>query len=191
MSVNIDVSDFQRFFEQVDRAARGGLRRELEGFLEGLAYEFLNVVQNVFMSMHNSGDESDKPPNTGHGQLLQSFTRDNEHTIWRYVGDGLTIEVGNSLEYAGFVNDGHRTLDPAKNKYFTLPNGEMARFVPGYWDSEHRFVYDPAAEGGMVLKYHWVEGLHFWEAAMRAMEELCPEFLSARLEQWLNEYFGF
>jgi hypothetical protein len=65
----------------------------------------------------------------------------------------------------------------------------MARFVPGYWNGD-RFVYDSSAEGGMVLKYHWVEGIHFWEAALHAMERLCPAILEAKLQAWLNDYFG-
>ena len=139
---NIDFSDFRRFFDQMDRAARGGLRHELEVFLEGLAYEFLRMVQGEFINRNK---------NTGYGQLLNSFTKDDTNNIWRYVDDRLTIEIGSSLEYASYVNDGHRTLDPAQEKYFVLATGEKARFVPGYWQGE-RFIYDPAAEGGMMLK---------------------------------------
>lgn len=179
--IEIDMSDFRAFFDQMERAARGDLRRELESFLEGLGVEFLRLVQDEFINRHK---------NTGHGQLLASFTKDGEQNIWRYTDDGLTLEIGSSLEYAGYVNDGHRTLDPAETKYFTLSNGEKARFVPGYWQGQ-RFIYDPQAEGGMVLKYHWVEGLHFWEAAMQAMEQLCPEFLENRLAEWLDNYFAF
>lgn len=178
---DVDMSDFRTFFNQIDRAARGDFRRELEIFLEGLGVEFLRLVQDEFINRHK---------NTGHVQLLASFSKDDEQNIWRYTDDGLTLEIGSSLEYAGYVNDGHRTLDPAETKYFTLSNGEKARFVPGYWKGR-RFIYDPQAEGGMVLKYHWVEGLHFWEAAMQAMEQLCPEFLESKLAEWLDEYFAF
>lgn len=179
--LEIDLRDFRQFFAQMDRAAQGGFRQELEVFLEGLGIEFLRLVQDEFTNRNK---------NTGYGQLVQSFVKDDANNIWRYADDGLSIEIGSSLEYAGYVNDGHRTLDPTQEKYFTLSTGEKARFVPGYWQGE-RFIYDQAADGGIVLKYHWVEGLHFWEAAMHAMEQMCPEFLERRLQDWLDNYFGF
>lgn len=179
--IDIDFGDFREFFALLDNAARGGFRQELESFLEGLGYEFLRMVQDEFINRNK---------NTGYGQLLNSFVKEDANNIWRYAGSSLTLEIGSSLEYAGYVNDGHRTLDPTKDKYFTLTSGEKARFVPGYWQGQ-RFIYDPAAEGGMLLKYHWVEGLHFWEAAMQCMERLCPEFLERRLQEWLDNYFGF
>lgn len=178
--VDIDMSEFREFFGSVEKAAKGEFRKELELFLEELGYDFLRCVQDEFINRNK---------NTGYGQLLSSFTKDDENNIWRFSDGGLTIEIGSSVEYASYVNDGHRTFDPAETKHFTLSNGEAARFVPGYWQG-NRFIYDPAADGGMVLKYHWVEGLHFWEAAVRAMERICPAALDRKLQEWLDNYFG-
>jgi hypothetical protein len=180
----VDMGDFRAFFQRMEQAAKGDFRKEFETFLEGLGEEFLRIVQDEFISRHR---------NKGDGQsisaLWQSFQRDGDSNVWRYADDNMTLEVGTELDYAAYANYGHRTLDPAKGKYFTLPNGEMARFVPGYWNGD-RFVYDRAADGGMVLKYHWVEGIHFWEAALHAMERLCPSILEAKLQAWMNDYFG-
>lgn len=176
----MDFAAFKEFFSSMENAAKGDFRRELETFLEGLGDEFLRMVQDEFIGRNK---------NTGYGLLLSSFSRDDQNNVWRYTDDGLTLEIGSSVSYAGYVNDGHRTFDPSKTKHFTLKNGEAARFVPGHWQGR-RFIYDPAAEGGMVLKYKWVEGLHFWEAAMHSMEALCPALLEAKLQQWLDNYFG-
>lgn len=178
-TIEIDMSEFKAFFQRMEKAAQGDFRREFEIFLEGLGEEFLRLVQDEFINRNK---------NTGYGQLINSFTKSAEGAIWRYEDDGLTLEVGSSLKYAGYVNDGHRTLDPAKKRYFTLANGEMARYVPGRWQG-NRFIFDPSAKEGMVLKYHWVEGLHFWEAAFHAMERLCPAILEAKLQAWMNKYF--
>ena len=179
--VNIDMSEFKDFFQKMERAARGDFRRELNKFLEGLGNEFLRIVEDEFINRHK---------NTGYAQLVNSFKKDGEDNIWRYSDDWLTLEVGTSVKYASYVNDGHYTLDPENpDKYFVLPNGEKARFVPGRWQG-NRFIYDETADGGMVLKYHWVEGLHFWEAALHAMESICPEILERKLQEWLDNYFG-
>lgn len=179
-TIEIDMSEFRAFFDRMEQAARGDLRREFETFLQGLGEEFLRIVQDEFINRNK---------NTGYGQLINSFTRDGANNIWRYEDDGLTLEVGSSLKYAGYVNDGHRTFDPAVTKHFTLKNGEQARYVPGHFRGD-RFIYDPSADEGMVLKYHWVEGLHFWEAALHAMERICPAVLEAKLQKWLDEYFS-
>lgn len=182
--VDIDMSEIKEFFNSVESAARGDFRREFETFLEGLGEEFLRLVQDEFIRRHR---------NKGDGQaasaLWSSFVRDGDSNIWKYTDDNMELEVGTELDYAAYANYGHRTLDPSKGNHFTLPNGEMARFVPGYWNGD-RFVYDPSADGGMVLKYHWVEGIHFWEAALHAMERLCPAILEAKLQDWMNRYFG-
>lgn len=183
-AVEFDTGDFRAFFQRMEQAAKGDFRKEFETFLEGLGVEFLRLVQDEFKRRHR---------NKGDGQavsaLWASFERDGENNVWRYTDDNMTIEVGTKLDYAAYANYGHRTLDPAKGKYFTLPNGEMARFVPGYWRGD-RFVYDRSADGGMVLKYHWVKGIHFWEAALHAMNRICPAVLEAKLQQWLDKYFG-
>ena len=89
------------------------------------------------------------------------------------------LEVGTSVEYAGYVNDGH----------WTNTKGVERRFVPGYWEGD-RFIYDPAAKGGMMLKQHWVEGKHYWESALRILDRIYPELLEAKLQEWLDSYFG-
>lgn len=183
-AVEMDMGDLRAFFRRMEQAAGGDFRKEFETFLEGMGEEFLRLAQDEFIRRHR---------NKGDGQtasaLWSSFQREGEGNVWRYTDDNMTIEVGTELDYAAYANYGHRTLDPAKGKHFTLPNGEMARFVPGYWNG-NRFVYDRSAKGGMVLKYDWVEGIHFWEAALHAMERIFPAALEARLQAWMDQYFG-
>lgn len=179
-TIEIDTSEFKTFFQRVEKAAQGDFKRDFQTFLEGIGEEFLRIVQDEFINRNK---------NTGYGQLVSSFTRDGANNIWRYEDDGLTLEVGSSLAYASYVNDGHRTFDPATTSHITLWNGEQARYVPGHWQG-NRFIYDPSSDEFMILKYQWVEGLHFWEAALHAMERICPALLEAKLQQWLNDYFG-
>lgn len=92
---------------------------------------------------------------------------------------GLTLEVGTNVEYASYVNDGH----------WTCKKGEKMRFVPGYW-SGNRFIYDSSAKSGMMLKQNWVKGAHYWESGLRILDKMLPGLIEAKLQQWINSYFG-
>ena len=167
--VHIDVSQFKEFFDTLEKAAKGDFRKELELFLEGIGDDFLRIVQ----------DEIVRRKVMDTRRLLTSFERNSDGNVWSLEDGGLTLEVGSSVDYAGYVNDGH----------WTNPKGVAVRFVPGHWEG-HRFIYDPGAKGGMVLKQHWVEGAHYFDSALRAIEKMFPTLLEAKLQQWIDSYFG-
>ena len=167
--ITVDTSELDAFFSTVDKAAKGGFRKELELFLEGVGFEFLRIVQ----------DEIVRRKVMDFRLLLNSFSRGSYGNVFRIEEGGLTLEVGTSVSYAAYVNDGH----------WTNPKGVAVRFVPGYWEG-YRFIYDPSAKGGMVLKQHWVEGSHYWESALRILDRIYPELLDRKLQEWLDSYFG-
>lgn len=168
-TVDIDMSEFRVFFDRMDKAAKGDFRRDLELFLEGIGNEFLRIVQ----------DEIIRRKVLDSRLLLASFERDAEGNVWRLQEGGLVLEVGTNLTYAGFVNDGH----------WTNTKGVERRWVPGYWRGD-RFIYDPSAKTGMLLKQHWVEGTHYFDSALRILDEIMPQLLEAKLQEWLDNYFG-
>lgn len=167
--IDIDMSEFKAFFGSMEKAAKGDFRKELDLFLEGLGNEFLRIVQ----------DEIIRRKVMDTRLLLASFEKDTEGNIWRIEDDGLTLEVGSSVDYAKFVEDGH----------WKNPKGVKKRFVPGYWQGD-RFVYDPEAKTGMVLKQDWVEGKHYFESALRILNRIYPEMLDRKMQEWLDRYFG-
>ena len=111
--------------------------------------------------------------------LLASFEKGNDANVWELTDGGLTLEVGTNLSYAGYVNDGH----------WTNTKGVARRWVPGYWEGD-RFIYDPGAETGMLLKQHWVEGKHYFESALRIFEKIFQASAEAKLQEWIDKYFG-
>ena len=165
----VDASELERFFATVYKAAKGGFRKDLELFLEGIGEEFLRILQ----------DEIVRRKVMDSRLLLNSFERGSDGNVFRIEEGGLALEVGTSVNYAGYVNDGH----------WTNPKGVAVRFVPGHWEG-FRFIYDPSAEGGMVLKQHWVEGAHYWESALRILDRMFPELLDRKLQEWIDAYFG-
>lgn len=166
--VDIDTSDAGRFFDALEAAAKGGFRKELELFLEGLGNEFLRIVE----------DEIIRRKVLDTRLLLASFHKGDGNNLWELTEGNLTLEVGSTLEYAGYVNDGH----------WTNPKGVDKRFVPGYWQGD-RFVYDPNAKGGMVLKQHFVDGKPYFDSAIRILDKMLPSFLDEKLQEWLDNYF--
>ena len=174
-NVDIDMSEFRKFFGSLEAAAKGEFRKELELFLESVGTDFLRVLQDEIVRL-----------NVVDGRvLLHSFQRGDDGNVWRIEDGGLTLEVGTNVSYASYVNDGH----------WTNPAGVARRFVPGYWtappgDPKARFVYEPGAKTGMVLKQQWIPGKHYWESALRIMDKIYPKALEERLQKWIDKYFG-
>lgn len=180
MGVNVkyDFSEYRAFFAKM-RAAKSGFHKELEQWLDAIGVEFLNEVREQIISR--------RVIRTSY--LLHTFEKGAADNVWEADFGALRLEVGTVLEYALWVNNGHRTFDPEKTRHFTLANGELARFVPGYWKGDE-FIYDKSAKGGMVLKFHWVEGKHYFDAAIRAFAPQFEKSFEKKLEEWIVQYFG-
>lgn len=168
-TVEFDMSEIREFFQSMERAAKGDFKKELELYLEGVAFDFLRVVH----------DEIVRRKVIDTRQLLNSFTKGDGGNVWELSDGGLTLEVGTNVEYAGYVNDGH----------WTSPKGVQRHWVSGYWEGD-RFIYDPSAKTGMLLKQHWVEGAHYFDSALRIYERIFKESAENKLQEWLERYFG-
>ena len=166
--IEVDTAPIKSFLDTLEKAAKGEFRKEMMLFLEGLGNEFLRLVE----------DEIIRRKVMDSRLLLASFHKGDENNVWEISEGDLTLEVGSSTTYAGYVNDGH----------WTNPKGVAKRFVPGYWMGD-RFIYDPNAKSGMLLKQKWVEGKHYWESALRILEKMYPDLLEAKLQDWIDNYF--
>lgn len=167
--VSFDFSEYRDFFALCKMAAQGGFKQELTQFLEGLGNEFLRILEDEIVRRQVMDSRL----------LLNSFHKGHEEGVWEISSGGLTLEVGTNVSYAGYVNDGH----------WTAKKGTAGRWVPGRWEGD-RFIYEPDAKTGMYLKQKWVPGKHYWESALRILNEIYPELLDRKLQQWLDNYFG-
>lgn len=168
--MSIDATELRRFVERLNQAGRGkGFEKELSRFLDAIAVEFLSYVQD-FIIQAGSVDTR---------LLLNSFQKNGEGSVFITQEGGLQIEVGTNVEYASFVNDGH----------WLNPKGVDMRWVPGEWQGE-RFIYQPGAKTGMLLKQKWIEGSHYFDDAIRLMERMAPQFMERKMEQWLGQFFS-
>ena len=168
--VRIDATELRRFVERLNQAGRGKeFEKELSRFLDAIAVEFLSYVQD-FIIQAGSVDTR---------LLLNSFQKSGEGSVFIAQEGGLQIEVGTNVEYASFVNDGH----------WLNPKGVDMRWVPGEWQGE-RFIYQPGAKTGMLLKQKWIEGSHYFDDDIRLMERMAPQFMERKMQQWLEQYFS-
>lgn len=165
----LEADEMKEFFEKCRRAGNGVFKRELSLFLEGIGLEFLRIIEDEIIRIKVMDTRL----------LLNSFHKGEDENVWRLSDSGLTLEVGTNVEYASYVNDGH----------WTCKKGEKMRFVPGYW-SGNRFIYDSSAKSGMMLKQNWVKGAHYWESGLRILDKMLPGLTEAKLQQWINSYFG-
>lgn len=165
----LEADEMKEFFEKCRKAGNGVFKRELSLFLEGISLEFLRIIEDEIIRLKVMDTRL----------LLNSFHKGEDENVWRLSDSGLTLEVGTNVEYASYVNDGH----------WTCKKGEKMRFVPGYW-SGNRFIYDSSAKSGMMLKQNWVKGAHYWESGLRILDKMLPGLIEAKLQQWINSYFG-
>ncbi len=167
--VSIEATDIKKFVNKLNNAGRGDFQKELALFIEDIGEEFLRIVQ----------DEIIRKQTVDTRLLLNSFQRSADGNMFVLKEGDLIIEVGTNVEYASYVNDGH----------WLNPKGVQTRFVPGHWTGD-RFIYEPGANTGMLLKQKWIEGSHYWDYAIDAMEKMLPGLMEEKVQQWLQEYFS-
>lgn len=161
----VDAGELDRFVAKLYEAAGGGMRRGIAKIMEEIALEFLDAVFNEVIAV-GSFDT---------GRLHNSFSCGGVDNVY-IIGDaGLELEVGTNVEYADWVNTGH----------FQMPG----RFIPGRWAGD-KFIYEPGAKTGMVLKASWVEGTHYYDDAYRTFGAQYPVKIRTLLNDALDRLFG-
>lgn len=159
----IDVSELEALAVKAERCQRN-LKSYIARSLDELGEQFLDMIVSEIKA--NGNVISSK--------LANSFRKGGEGNIYRLDAGGLSLEIGSSVKYARWVNDGH--------------GQRPGRFVPGYWSGK-RFVYVPGYGSGMVLKANFVKGSHYFDEAVDQLEELFPTFAKKTIEHFFELYF--
>lgn len=147
--------DLKKFRERLEQLEKGQRDRFYEDAIKELAARFLTLVK--------------KGTPVQHGSLRNAWTVE---PIVR-KGNSLVAVISNSLEYASYVEFGHRQ--------------QPGRFIPGEWKGPRLFEYDPNAKTGMVLQKAWVPGKHMMTIAQQDLEKMAPGLLQKKLERFLRE----
>ncbi|MED1802250.1 HK97 gp10 family phage protein [Brevibacillus porteri] len=159
--------DFKQFEERM-----GQFNRELPDIMQRIYYQLGEELLNHVIDELDSQDLIDT------GTLWNSFTQGDQNNVWQFDGDRntLSLEVGSNLTYAEYLNEGY-TID-------------KSYFVPGYWNGVGKFIYDPSAKGGFMVKPRSFIGRKYFDIALRdfqgGMKALLERMLQTELERMLR-----
>ncbi|NRS51783.1 HK97 gp10 family phage protein [Brevibacillus sp. HB2.2] len=159
--------DFRQFEDRMRR-----FNRELPDIMQRIYYQLGEELLNHVIDELDSQDLIDT------GTLWNSFTQGDQNNVWQFDGDRntLSLEVGSNLTYAEYLNEGY-TID-------------KSYFVPGYWNGVGKFIYDPSAKGGFMVKPRSFIGRKYFDIALRdfqgGMKALLERLLQTELERMLR-----
>ena len=159
----IDTAGLDLFAQKLERAATD-LKPFAAQVLQDEGEDFLNIVQDAIMSAGNVDTRL----------LLSSFSKGSGNGIWNLDMGALTLQIGTNVEYAKWVNDGHRQ--------------KPGRFIPGVFNGNGVFRYVPGASTGMVLKASHVEGSHFFDKAVEAFTGYWGATIQSAFDAWFAQY---
>ncbi len=175
--MKFSIDGLEAFAKALDDAANGGLKEEYSLWLEAMGMEFLDLIQDEIIRT-GTVDTRRLLNSFGKGSASSNIATKSSDHVWEMHEGRLSLLVGTNVEYAWYVNDGH----------WTNKQGVATRWVPGHWSGK-RFIYDPGAKTGMMLKQKWVAGSHYWDNAFAIFEKMFEKSLDRRLQEWIDKTF--
>lgn len=157
----VDYSKFQQFAEKVEQTLGDD---QMELFMEACAKE---LAARLLAKVIKRTPVGEYPDRVG-GTLRRGWTAEQQQDVMTYVnslnvthsGDSFTIEIVNPVEYASYVEFGHKQ--------------KPGRFVPAI---------------GKRLKKSWVEGKFMLTISSQEVQEAAPGVLERKLQRKLGEAF--
>jgi hypothetical protein len=94
------LDGFETMLEAMNTLDRGKeVKAEIKQWIDALGMQFLTEVQNQILHVQAVDTR----------RLINSFHRGGAGAVWKKQNRGLSLQVGTNVEYARYVNDGHRT----------------------------------------------------------------------------------
>ena len=158
---NVKFTSLEKFVDKVETELG---EDQVQLFLEACAKE---LAARLLAKVIKRTPVGQYPERVG-GTLRRGWTAEKQQDVKSYVesltinqvGDKYTIEVVNPVEYASYVEFGHRQ--------------EPGRFVPAI---------------GKRLKKSWVEGKFMLTISSQEVQEAAPAILEQKLKRKLGEVF--
>ncbi len=214
-TIEIDMSEFRAFFKRMEQAAKGGFRKEFEKFLDGLGMDFLRIVTDEYINRHRNAGEGQLINSFKRGDSANVWNYEGDGmTMTLEVGtsvnyakfanyDHMTLDPKKPGTYFFLKNGEMARFVPGKFKgsHFeysgskfgsdsSFDNDETPPNIPGATTRKEKSTdRTKSPSSGMILKYHPVKGIHFWEPAIEAMEKSYPAELEKKLQEWLDTFF--
>lgn len=157
----VDFKQLQEFTNKVEQALG---EDQMDLFMEACAKELAARLLTKVIKRTPVGEYPDRVG----GTLRRGWTAEKQQSVTSYVndlkvtqnGENFTIEIVNPVEYASYVEFGHRQ--------------EPGRFVPAI---------------GKRLKKSWVEGKFMLTISSQEIQDAAPAILERKLKRKLGEAF--
>lgn len=159
-----EYSELKQFAKQFEAASKAA-KPFMATILEDIGEEFLDIVQDEIMRAENVDTRT----------LLSSFSRGSPNNVFELDAGALTLTIGTSVEYASYINRGHKQTP--------------GRFIPGVWNGNGVFRYQPGAKTGMVLKAKKVKGSRYFDKSVRVLKKMINSQAEKRFEDFFDKYF--
>lgn len=165
--INVDFKELRQFHGKIQRAAEGA---EKQAFFESCAKDLAARLYAKVVKRTPVGDYADTWDLEDDGEHKFLVESDKEGGTlrrgWtigqvRKEGTNFVIDVTNAVEYATYVEFGHRQTP--------------GRYVPAI---------------GKQLKKSWVPGRKMLTISEKEIRATTPRILEKKLNNWLSEVFG-
>ena len=158
-------SQMRKRLEELRRAGQNVPKIMME-VAEGATIEAVRVATE---NTPPNGGAAIAGTNTRSGQMAQHWSIDS-HTTPVLTGSGVLTTLCNNMQYASYVNDGHR----------------MAKhFVPGLIKNGNLLERDPGGEGGIMVgtKTTYVKGKYMKQKAIKRYKKVVKTELNKRVRE--------
>lgn len=157
----VDFKELRDFTDKVEKILGG---EQMDLFMEACAKELTARLLTKVIKRTPVGEYPDRVG----GTLRRGWTAEKQQSVASYVNDlqitqngaMYTIEIVNPVEYASYVEFGHRQ--------------QAGRYVPAI---------------GKRLKKSWVEGKFMLTISSQEIQEAAPDVLEKKLKRKLGEAF--
>lgn len=158
-------STFRKRLEQLKKAGQDVLKI-MEEIAEGATIEAVRVATE---NTPPNGGAAIAGTNTRSGQMAQHWQIDSQTTP-EVSGHTVTTVLANNMQYASYVNDGHR-MDQ--------------HFVPGLIKNGNLLEESPDGSGGLMVgtKTKYVKGLYMKEKAIGRYRNIVRKELDKRVKE--------
>ena len=132
MARNVDIRQLKKFKANIDKLEKSDIEKMCERAIKEIAANFLrDVIQVTPVGSYTDGRVG--------GTLRRGWTVDNRDIRVQKVGSNYEIEIVNSVEYASYVNNGHRTVNGGwvNGRFFVeIAANQVERRMPALLDRQ-------------------------------------------------------
>lgn len=129
--IELDLSDYRRFFERLGVAAGGDFKQELTVFIDGLGFEFLRILQDLIIkrkvSLSGHAERREREPRQEPAKRSSTASKSKTHN--RQSEGGMILTAG-KVKGSQFWED---ALEVFENVYPGFLEAKLQEWLDTYF----------------------------------------------------------